>query len=411
MASRVIFFGMNFAGFGDFKEIYFIRMTGGVLKKILLYFGPKRAFVQLLPTEPAWTSLTALALRSDARQREHVFRIQGRKQGESTTEEMLQTPVGNVVAFSDEYAALSESAIQGFLAFISQFEIDTLYLQNPPAYLMDRFAKLDVDVEIGKYQYQSINKKILLKLDTVYEHRIFGQPKVLEALLTALFPLTRGDRAKPVTMLFYGPTGSGKTETARLIGELVGQPLFRKQLSMFNSSDYASYLFGGRHSQICLAKELMERESNVLLFDEFDKPNPVFHSAFYQLFDEGIYCDRNYHVEVRAAIIVCTTNYESADAAARHLGLPLFSRFDAIVPFVSLPAEANRAIVRREYDAQIAKLSVHERQDVQNANILEVLLENANTYCHARHVKQAVRDAVSSFLVARLRKNWHTSCL
>jgi ATP-dependent Clp protease ATP-binding subunit ClpA len=376
------------------------------LKKITLYFGPKRAFVKRLPVDPPWTSLTALALRSDARQREHVFRIQSRKQSETATDEMSKIAVGNVIAFSDEYAAISESAIQGFLAFLSQFEIDTLYLQNPPAYLADQLAKLDVEIEVEKYRYRAIDETILRRLDAEYEHRIFGQPDALEALLTALFPLARGDRAKPVAMLFYGPTGSGKTETARLIGELVGPPIFRKQFSMFNSGDFASYLFGGRHSQLCLAKELMERESNVLLFDEFDKPNLVFHSAFYQLFDEGIYHDRNYHAEARAAVIVCTSNYESADAAVRHLGLPLFSRFDAIIRFAKLSAEANQAIVRHEYDEQIAVLSPREQEDVQNANVLQALLDGAGTLCSARHVQRAVRDAVSSVLLARLRSNW-----
>jgi SpoVK/Ycf46/Vps4 family AAA+-type ATPase len=380
-----------------------------VLKKIVLYSGPKRAFVKRLP-EVAWTSLTTLALRSDARQREHVFRIQARKQDEAATE-IAKIPAPNVVAFSDEYAAISESAIQGFLAFASQFEIDALYLQNPPAHLVDQFAKLDVEVETEEYRYHSIDEAILRRLDAEYGRRIFGQTEVLETLLTALFPLTRGDREKPVTMLFYGPTGSGKTETAKLIGELVGQPIFRKQLSMFHSGEFANYLFGGKHSQISLAKELMERESNILLFDEFDKPNPVFHSAFYQLFDEGVFCDRNYRAQVRAAVIVCTTNYESADDAVRHLGLPLFSRFDSVVRFAKLSAEANSAIVRRAYDEQIAALSLHEQEDVQNSNVLETLLDNAKTLCSARHVKRAVQDAVSSVLLARLRNNWRDSCV
>ncbi|WP_337997320.1 AAA family ATPase [Oleispirillum naphthae] len=381
----------------------------GVLRKIVLYFGPKRAFMKLLPTEEPWTSLTSLALRSDARQREHVFKIQARKPAESPTSEMLTLPAGNVVALSDEYAVISESAIQGFLAFLSQFEIDTLYLQNPPAYLASQFTSLDVELEVEEYDYRTVDETVLSRLDAEYEQRIFGQPEVREALLTALLPLARGDRAKPVTLLFYGPTGSGKTETAKLIGELVGQPIFRKQFSMFHSGEFASYLFGGRHSQICLAKELMERESNILLFDEFDKPNPVFHSAFYQLFDEGIYCDRNYRTEVRAAVIVCTTNYESAEDAARHLGLPLFARFDAVIRFAKLSAEANRAIVRHEYAEQIAALPPHEREAVQGARILETLLNDAGTLYSARHVKRAVQDAISAVLLARLRTGWRAA--
>ena len=82
---------------------------------------------------------------------------------------------------------------------------------------------------------------------------------------------------------------------------------------MFNSEEFTSYLFGGKHSQNCLAKELLERESNIILFDEFDKTHPVFHSAFYQLFDEGIYEDKNYYVTLEKSVIICTSNYSSLD--------------------------------------------------------------------------------------------------
>ena len=98
---------------------------------------------------------------------------------------------------------------------------------------------------------------------------------------------------------------------------------------MFHSNEFAPYLFGGRHTGDSLAKDLMERESSVILFDEFDKPNPLFHSAFYQLFDEGIYEDRNYRAEVKNAVIICTSNYASAEEARERLGAPLFARFDA----------------------------------------------------------------------------------
>lgn len=381
----------------------------GRLKKIVLYFGPKRAFVRLLPPEEPWTSLTFLALRSDARQREHVFKVQARKQAESPAVDMLKLPAGNVVAFSDEYAVISESAIQGFLAFLSQFEIDTLYLQNPPAYLVLQFESLDVEIAVEKYDYRAVDEAVLSRLDAAYERRIFGQPEVLETLLTALLPLTRGNRTKPVSLLFYGPTGSGKTETAKLIAETMGQPIFRKQFSMFHSGEFASYLFGGRHSQICLAKELMERESNILLFDEFDKPNPIFHSAFYQLFDEGVYADRNYRTEVRGAVIVCTTNYQSAEDAIQHLGPPLFSRFDSVIRFAKLSAEANRAIMRHEFEEQLAALAAHERETVQNADVLAQLLDQAGTLYSARHVKRAVQDAVSTVLLAHLRTGWRTT--
>ena len=46
-----------------------------------------------------------------------------------------------------------------------------------------------------------------------------------------------------------------------------------------------------RLHQKSFAKDLLARDSNVILLDEFDKANSIFHSAFYQLFDEGIFED------------------------------------------------------------------------------------------------------------------------
>lgn len=99
-------------------------------------------------------------------------------------------------------------------------------------------------------------------------------------------------------MLFYGSSGIGKTETANLISICLTEKLFRKQFSMFQNNQFSTYLFGGAHYEKSFAKELLDRESNVILLDEFDKAHPIFHSTFYQLFDEGIFEDQNYIVQL-----------------------------------------------------------------------------------------------------------------
>lgn len=77
---------------------------------------------------------------------------------------------------------------------------------------------------------------------------------------------------------------------------------------MYQNNESANYLFGGKYNEKSFAKDLIGRDSNVILLDEFDKAYSVFHSAFYQLFDEGIYEDQNYKVDVRHALIICTSN-------------------------------------------------------------------------------------------------------
>ena len=372
------------------------------MKNVLVYFGPKRTFLSLLPEAVPWTSLTDLALRSDARQREHVFKMQGRRQNEPEEASMLKTPAPCVVAFSDEYAAISEHAIQGFLAFLSQFEIDELFLQNPPAYLVEQLSKMGKEARAAHYRYRTVDAPLLRRFNAEYDQRIIGQPNAKQQLMTALYPLVQEDRKKPVVLLFYGPTGVGKTETAKLLSEMMGQQLFRKQFSMFHSNDFANYLFGGRHSQVSLAKELMERESNILLFDEFDKPNPLFHSAFYQLFDEGIYNDKNYYVEVSRAVIICTSNYESVADAQMKLGQPLFSRFDAVIRFDELPPDASEIIISNEYNALLSAYTPAEQDVIKRSLVIRDLQNQAKDLCNARQVKRAVLDAFSRVLLADL---------
>ena len=65
---------------------------------------------------------------------------------------------------------------------------------------------------------------------------------------------------------------------------------------------------------------MLGRESNVILIDEFDKVNPIFFNAFYELFDEGKYVDSNYNVDLEDTIFLCTCNFNSEEEIKRILG-------------------------------------------------------------------------------------------
>ncbi len=75
--------------------------------------------------------------------------------------------------------------------------------------------------------------------------------------------------------MFYGPSGVGKTETARCLSEAVGGELTRVQFSMMQTQEAYEYLFGAEHSKASFARGLLARESNVVLIDEFDKVDPA----------------------------------------------------------------------------------------------------------------------------------------
>ncbi|AJD91987.1 hypothetical protein JMA_26700 [Jeotgalibacillus malaysiensis] len=86
------------------------------------------------------------------------------------------------------------------------------------------------------------------------------------------------------------------------------------------------------------------------MLDEFDKAHTSFHSAFYQLFDEGIYEDQNYHLNLKKSVIICTSNYKNLNEVQDHLGSAIYSRFDNIVQFNDLTDEAKQTIGTKIYD-------------------------------------------------------------
>lgn len=89
--------------------------------------------------------------------------------------------------------------------------------------------------------------------------------------------------------MLYGPSGVGKTESAKSISKSLGGKLLRIQFSMMQNQESIDYIFGADHSKNSFARDMLGRESNVILIDEFDKVNPHFYNAFYELFDEGRY--------------------------------------------------------------------------------------------------------------------------
>lgn len=378
------------------------------MKNINIYYGPKIGFNKILKLDSPAVTLTNLAILSDKKMREHSFKTLSRKRvdgDDEIYEEIPKIKIPILVAYSDEYAALSENAIQGFLSFLSQFEIETLYMQNPPSYIVSQFYKLQYKLNVFQYVYNSINYDVIKTVNKEFSNTIIGQESVKKKLMSNLYPLCNVNYHKPLVILFYGPTGVGKTETAKFLSKILKQQLFRKQFSMFNSGEFASYLFGGKHSQNSFAKELLERESNIILLDEFDKTNTLFHSAFYQMFDEGIFEDKNYTVYLDKSIIICTSNYSSLDEIKKNLGAPIYSRFDSIIKYNELDLSSIHKIIIKELDEQYSILNDWEKSVVNRETLLKDILSEIDYYENVRQIQHIIKDKVSSTLVDYIINN------
>lgn len=266
----------------------------------------------------------------------------------------------NIVAYTNSYSNITEGGIQNIYSIISPFKdkIDMIFLQNPPKVIEESILRdSNFSCKIEPIIFPSITMDQLFYLKENIGDRIIGQDKAKKEIFLSLYKKIRTNNNKPLVFMFYGPSGVGKTETAKYISEMVNghDDILRKQMSMFASNEYFTYIFGGKHNEITLTKDLLERKSNVILFDEFDKCSSMFYSSFYQMFDEGYVEDRNYKVDLDNAIIICTSNFQNKDEIRKAVGDPIFFRFDKLVEYIPLSAiEQKRIIeliVKKQYTA------------------------------------------------------------
>jgi ATP-dependent Clp protease ATP-binding subunit ClpA len=367
---------------------------------VKIFYGGLSGFRKILPNED-YISIVDLALMYDSARRKVKFEMQGQEIKEDEIEEKLH--YDNVVAFSDDYPSLSESSIESFTNLILRFDIDNLYFQNPPDSIVKHIQELSfVDCQTISHEYKIIDMDLLKEIKRGFSDVVIGQENVKNKILATLYNVAKCRYNKPCVMLFYGSTGVGKTESAKFIADILDEILFRKQFSMLHSEEFSSYIFGGKHNQNSLAKELLERESNVILFDEFDKPHPVFHSAFYQLFDEGIYVDKNFTVKMKDSVIICTSNYMSEKEIKSALGEPIFSRFDAIIKFEKLNKDAICKIIEKEYERQYSILDDNEKNIIDRYNIKDKILGLSEILDNARQIRRIIREAFSDALIREL---------
>jgi ATP-dependent Clp protease ATP-binding subunit ClpC len=162
---------------------------------------------------------------------------------------------------------------------------------------------------------------LLLKkgdLDKYFLSKIIGQPDAIQNLtdVITVFKAGLNNPKKPIqTMLFAGPTGVGKTQSAKALAEYFfgkGQtknPLVRIDMSEFQHPSQIIQLIGGGKNVGKLVEEIREKPFAVLLLDEVEKADPSIFDALLTVLDEGILVDAFGRVtNFRNTIVIMTTN-------------------------------------------------------------------------------------------------------
>ena len=218
-----------------------------------------------------------------------------------------------------------------------------------------------------------------------FRSRIVGQDRAITQIIrslkvaTELLPSEEKRSRVLASMIFVGATGVGKTETAKVLAELLkplGYQFIRIDLNQYRTPESAWTLIGSPRGYVgsehggTLTRALMKNPKAVILFDEMEKAHPELHTTFMTLLDEGYIEEQSTgrKVYLQAGIIIFTSNLYSdkiahiaetvedelelelqlRDFVERYFGRPeIVGRIDAIVPFRRLTPEDLEEIARR----------------------------------------------------------------
>ncbi len=363
-------------------------------KKAVVFYGPDVAFEELLRGDIEEREQTVDYLESV---RTYNARVRASDLSSREIREAIKARIDNCIVRTNDYGSVMGHVIANFATVLEEaFEFRTAYVQNPPRRVLSSLVSAygSDAIDVVYFNYRELGKGDLPDIYASLREKILGQDACKKCLLAALYRLIVVSDGSPSVVLFYGPSGVGKTEMAKAVSDSFGGKLTRVQFSMMQTSEAHEYLFGAEHSKASFARDLLGRESNIVLIDEFDKVQPGLYNMFYQLFDEGRYVDTNYDVDMSGSLIVLTSNFSTVDEVRRVVGPAVFSRIDACIGFEELRVDEKRAIARRQFSCIYEKLDEVDKAVIDTSDIAEWFDTNAGRYDNMRILKTKVEKAI-----------------
>ena len=242
----------------------------------------------------------------------------------------------------------------------------------------------------------------LATLQENLQKEVYGQDLAVTEVVDKIMVAQAGlkSEGKPIgSFVFMGPTGCGKTETAKALAKNLGVKLLRFDMSEYQEKHSISKLIGSPPGYVgfeenagLLITQIQENPNAVLLFDEVEKSHPDVTTVLLQMMDNGFITGSNgKSADCRNLILILTTNAGAADAEKNVIGFgtqekdysdkdlkkfftPEFrNRLDGIMTFNKLGKETMTKIVSKFIDelrAQVKEKGIKVKLDKESTNWL-----------------------------------------
>jgi len=330
---------------------------------------------------------------------------------------------------SDPFPEKAIKILDAAVVYLISLKKEKVVLPNHIAKVITEKTEIPVGELAGK------EKEALLNLEKLIHKRIVNQEEAVKEISTALRRARSGITIRKGPMgcfLFLGPTGVGKTETAKALAENYfgsENKMIRLDMSEFQDIKDISRLIGSEKEIGLLTSAVRETPFSLILLDEIEKSHPNILNLFLQVLDEGYLTDGfGRKVNFKNTIIIATSNagYEIILNALKEknswstvkskildfvfqnrIFRPEFiNRFDAVVVFGSLSKENLLSISEMMLSGIKNNLKEKGIEFVVTEALKERIVElGYNPVFGAREMRRVVQDKIENVLAEALLLN------
>lgn len=260
-------------------------------------------------------------------------------------------------------------------------------------------------------------KSKLLNLEQSLQKEILNQNDAMTQLASALRRsfVMLGKRQKPLaTLLFVGPTGTGKTATAKVLTKILFQhsegaseKLLRFDMSLFQSiSDIPNLIGTADHSQAGqLAEAVQQNPFATLLLDELEKAHHDLINIFLTILDEGYFINgAGRRIDCKHLIVIATSNVENVESVFT----PEFiNRFDGVVLFRALDSDNILGIARSLADQITSNyIRLHNIHiTITDEFLSRTITNHYDKRYGARDVQRLISGSVEDIIAKKILEN------